>query len=138
MALSMWKHLFSSLQILLGFLVFSKFSTDYGQAPENHLGTLTFCFVASLSVERISSWMFPKKISQSQNIELYLKIALLPVMLIRLICKPLSILILILEKGMESSNQKMVTEQDESEVADHIQWSVERKFRPEILKLGTP
>tara|TARA_E500000178_G_scaffold160543_2_gene160330 strand:+ start:301 stop:1611 length:1311 start_codon:yes stop_codon:yes gene_type:complete len=128
----------SSLQILLGFLVFSKFSTDYGQAPENHLGTLTFCFVASLSVERISSWMFPKKISQSQNIELYLKIALLPVMLIRLICKPLSILILILEKGMESSNQKMVTEQDEeSEVADHIR-VVGREganLDPEILEI---
>ena len=54
----------SSLQILFGFLVFSVFSNLYVEGPENKPGLLAFCFVASLSVERIASWMLPKKISQ--------------------------------------------------------------------------
>lgn len=128
----------SSLQILFGFLVFSVFSNLYVEGPENKPGLLAFCFVASLSVERIASWMLPKKISQSPNIELYLKPAFFPVFLIRLICKPLSLLILIVEKGMESSSQKMVMEQDEeSEVADHIR-VVGREganLDPEILEI---
>ena len=82
--------------------------------------------------------MFPKKISQSQNIEHYLKIALLPVLLNQAYLQTLIHFNFDFGKGMESSNQKMVTEQDEeSEVADHIR-VVGREganLDPEILEI---
>ena len=127
----------SSLQVFFGFLVFYEFLTKYLHL-EGNLWVYLACFLCAIAVERISSWMFPKKFSQAQKIEFYLRIGLLPVITIRLICKPLTLVMVLLEKGLQSPNQKIVSEQEkESEVADHIR-VVGREgtnLDPEILEI---
>ena len=111
----------SSLQVFFGFLFFSQIYADYFLMYEYNILGYGVCFLFAMTVERISSWMYPKKISQTQKIELYLQLSLLPVLSIRLLCKPLSLLMQLLEKGIQSSSQKIVTvQEEESEVADHI------------------
>ena len=62
-----------------------------------------------------------KKFSQAAQIEFFLRLGLLPVLIIRFFCKPLTLIMLLLERGLQSSNQKIANKQEkESEVADHI------------------
>ena len=90
----------SSLQVFFGFLFFSQIYADYFLTNEYKMLRFGVCFLFAMTVERISSWMYPKKISQTQKIELYLQLSLLPVLLIRLLCKPMSLLMQLLEKGI--------------------------------------
>lgn len=128
----------SSLQVFFGFLVFSKLQKNYFLFLESDFWVYGFSFLCAITVERISSWMFPKKISQSQSITLYLQAGLLPVMLLRFICKPLVLVMQLLEKAFQSNSQKIISEkEEESEVADHIR-VVGREgtnLDPEILEI---
>ena len=111
----------SSLQVFFGFLVFSKQSEFFSHAWVNPAFFFALCFLCALALERISSWLVPKRISQTSKIETQLRIALIPVLLIRILAKPLSLLMRFLEKVFQSPTQKIISEQEEgSEVADHI------------------
>jgi len=127
----------SSLQVFCGFFVSSSFITTYFGLEAN-LWILITSFLSAITVERISSWIFPKKFSQAPQIEFFLRVGLLPVLIIRFFCKPLTLIILLLERGLQSSSQKIANEQEkESEVADHIR-VVGREgtnLDPEILEI---
>ncbi|MAK46678.1 MAG: ion transporter [Opitutae bacterium] len=111
----------SSLQVLFGFLIFLELSASAFIFSGNKMWVYAMSFLCAFTVERISSWMLPKKISHAQSIDFYIKIGLFPVVLIRLICKPLSLLMQLLEQVFQTPTQKTITEkEDESEVADHI------------------
>ena len=95
----------SSLQVFFWFLVFYEFLTKYLHL-EGNLWVYLACFLCAIAVERISSWMFPKKFRQAQKIEFYLRIGLLPVVTIRLICKPLTLVMVLMEKRTAISKSK--------------------------------
>lgn len=111
----------SSLQVFFGFFVFAKILSDSVFNTGNLLLDYFLSFIASVAIERLSSWMYPKKITQTRQLDLHLKSGLFPVLIIRLFCKPITIVMHLLEKVLQSSNQKIISKKEEgSEVADHI------------------
>ena len=103
----------SSLQILSGFFLLKIWIpiTSFYWA----------LFLLSILVERISTWLYPRRISQSKALSTHLKIGLLPVLFFTLVCKPIVILLSILEHLFLSSKQKKILEEEEdNEIADHI------------------
>ena len=127
----------SSLQVFCGFMVFTAFITNY-LLLEANLWIHIASFLSAIAVERISSWIFPKKFSQAAQIEFFLRLGLLPVLIIRFFCKPLTLIMLLLERGLQSSSQRIANKQEnESEVADHIRVVGREgtKLDPEILEI---
>jgi CBS domain containing-hemolysin-like protein len=111
----------SSLQVFFGFFVFAVILSDYAFSGEKHLLGYFLSFLIAIAIERLSSWMYPKKITQTRQLDLHLKIGLFPVLLVKLICKPLTLLMHLLEKSLQSSSQKIISAKEEgSEVAGHI------------------
>ena len=103
----------SSLQILSGFFLLKIWM------PITSL--YWALFLLSILVERISTWLYPRRISQSKALDSHLKIGLLPVLFFTLVCKPIVILLSLLEHLFLSSKQKKILEEEEdNEVADHI------------------
>lgn len=128
----------SSLQVFFGFLVFSEILEDSIFHIGGNLLGYFVNFLGSVAIERLSSWMYPKKISQTNQLDLHLKIGLIPVLFIKIFCKPLTLIINYLEEGLQSPKQKIMSEkEEESEVADHIR-IVGRKgtnLDPDILEI---
>lgn len=114
--------LLSSLQVIFGFLFFSRILTD--NYDISGLSAILVClagFLFSLVIERLTAWLYPLRISQSNQLELHLKLGFLPVLITKALCFPLTWLLSMLEKQLQSTNQKIMIEKEEgSEVADHI------------------
>ena len=96
----------SSLQVFFGFLVFTSQSDFFSNVWRNPAFFFPLCFLCALALERISSWLIPKRISQTSKIETQLRIALIPVLIIRILAKPLSLLMRFLEKSVSVPHPK--------------------------------
>ena len=107
--------LLSSIQVLFGFVTLARFSES-----EHPLSYVLILFFA-VAIERISSWLYPRKVSQSSHLKFHLKIGLPVVILVQFICKPLASVLSFMEKSLQSRSQRKSIQQEEaSEVADHI------------------
>ena len=112
--------LLSSIQVLFGFVTLATFSENLFSYSEHPLSYVLILFFA-VAIERISSWLYPRKISQSSHLKLHLKIGLPVVILVQFICKPLASVLSFMEKSLQSRSQRKSIQQEEaSEVADHI------------------
>ena len=120
----------SSLLVLTGFFLLR----SWIPSPSLNWALLLF----SILIERISSWLLPRKISQSKNLNSFLKGGYLPVVLFIILCKPLVILLTFLESLIQSSSQKKILEEEEeNELADHIR-AVGREgtnLDPDVLEI---
>lgn len=122
--------LLSSLQVLTGFIVLNTFASSLVQQ-------LLFV-IFSIVVERISSWLYPRKISQSRFLTLHLSLGFIPVWVVRIFSWPIRFFLSSIENLVQSTDQKHIQEQEEdSEIADHIRM-VGREgsnLDPEILEI---
>ncbi len=107
----------SSLQVVAG-LYFLKSLVPAIFSP------WTIFFLAallSIIIERVTGWLYPRKISQSNCLEAHLAMGFLPILLTRALCSPLGFGLRTLETLLQNSDQKILKEKDEeSDLADHI------------------
>ena len=97
--------LLSSIQVLFGFVTLATFSENLFSYSEHPLSYVLILFCA-VAIERISSWLYPRKISQSSHLKLHLKIGLPVVILVQFICKPLASVLSFMEKSLQSRSQR--------------------------------
>ena len=119
----------SSLLVLTGFFLLR----SWIPSPSLHWALFLF----SILIERISSWLLPRKISQSKNLNSFLKGGYLPVVLFIIVCKPLVILLTFESLIQSSSQKKILEEEEENELADHIR-AVGREgtnLDPDVLEI---
>ena len=104
----------SSLLVLTGFFLLR----SWIPSPSLHWALFLF----SILIERTSSWLLPRKISQSKNLNSFLKGGYLPVVLFIIVCKPLVILLTFLESLIQSSSQKKILEEEEENLSHKLIW----------------
>ncbi len=128
--------MFCSLQVIVGFLFFQVLMTTAFQIEKTF--TWVFSLIIVVLVERLSSWLYPLRISQSSLLNFHLAVGIFPVKIMRSFCLPLTWFLYKIEEKLQSSNQKMIIEkEEESELADHIR-TISRegpKLDPDILEI---
>lgn len=104
----------SSFQVLVGYFFLHNFLA-------NTTAYYLISCIFALLVERISTWLYPRKIVQSENLDTHLKLGFLMVKLTTLLCIPMQLILSFSERLLQSSGQKTLqAKEEENEVADHI------------------
>ena len=128
--------MFCSLQVIIGFLFFQGLMNNTFQFEK--IVTWACSLLVVVLIERLSSWLYPLRISQSSLLNFHLALGIFPVKIMRLFCLPLTWFLYKIEEKLQSSNQKIIIEkEEESELADHIR-TVSREgpsLDPDILEI---